>query len=118
MKNLNNILESVANPLMPIAPWLLRLGLGISFILHGIGKFPLPPEKMVTWFESMGYMYPELVTSMVALGEVGAGVGIILGGFINNNVGNLITRLSGGAVGVIMIGAIVIADNQVYCGKP
>ena len=112
MKNLNNILESVANPLMPITPWLLRFGLGISFILHGIGKFPLPPEKMVTWFESMGYMYPELVTSMVALGEVGAGVGIILGGFINNNVGNLITRLSGGAVGVIMIGAIVIAHSD------
>ena len=97
---------------MPIAPWLLRLGLGISFILHGIGKFPLPPEKMVTWFESMGYMYPELVTSMVALGEVGAGIGIILGGFINNNVGNLITRLSGGAVGIIMIGAIVIAHSD------
>ena len=97
---------------MPIAPWLLRLGLGVSFILHGIGKFPLPPEKMVTWFESMGYMYPELVTSMVALGEVGAGIGIILGGFINNNVGNLITRLSGGAVGVIMIGAIVIAHSD------
>ena len=112
MKNLNNILESVANPLMPITPWLLRFGLGISFILHGIGKFPLPPEKMVTWFESMGYMYPELVTSMVALGEVGAGIGIILGGFINNNVGNLITRLSGGAVGVIMIGAIVIAHSD------
>ena len=112
MKNLNNILESVANPLLPIAPWLLRLGLGVSFILHGIGKFPLPPEKMVTWFESMGYMYPELVTSLVALGEVGAGVGIILGGFINNNVGNLITRLSGGAVGVIMIGAIVIAHSD------
>ena len=112
MKNLNNVLESVAKPLMPIAPWLLRLGLGISFILHGIGKFPLPPEKMVTWFESMGYMYPELVTSMVALGEVGAGIGIILGGFINNNVGNLITRLSGGAVGVIMIGAIVIAHSD------
>ena len=112
MKNLNNVLESVANPLLPITPWLLRLGLGISFILHGIGKFPLPPEKMVTWFESMGYMYPELVTSMVALGEVGAGIGIILGGFINNNVGNLITRLSGGAVAVIMIGAIVIAHSD------
>ena len=56
MKNLNNILESIAKPLMPITPWLLRLSLGTSFILHGVGKFPLPPEKMVTWFESMGYM--------------------------------------------------------------
>ena len=79
MKNLDNILESIAKPLMPITRWLLRLGLGTSFILHGIGKFPLPPERMVTWFESMGYMYPEIVTSMVAVGEVAAGAGIILG---------------------------------------
>jgi len=109
MNKINNLLESMAKPLMPITPWLLRLGLGISFILHGAGKFPLPPEKMVTWFESMGYMYPELVTSLVALGEVGAGAGIILGGLVNNNIGNVITRLSGGAVAVIMIGAILIA---------
>tara|TARA_Y100000748_G_scaffold193449_1_gene161982 strand:- start:1445 stop:1867 length:423 start_codon:yes stop_codon:yes gene_type:complete len=112
MKKLNNLLESIAKPLIPITPWLLRLGLGTSFILHGIGKFPLPPEKMVTWFESMGYMYPEIVTSLVALGEVGAGVGIIFGGLLNNHVGNLITRLSGGAVGVIMLGAIFIAHSD------
>ena len=112
MKKLNNLLESIAKPLIPITPWLLRLGLGTSFILHGIGKFPLPPEKMVTWFESMGYMYPEIVTSLVALGEVGAGAGIILGGLLNNHVGNLITRLSGGAVGVIMWGAIFIAHSD------
>ena len=112
MNKLNNLLESIAKPLMPITPWLLRLGLGISFILHGHGKFPLPPEKMVTWFESMGYMYPELVTSLVALGEVGAGVGIILGGLFQNKTGDLITRLSGGAVGVIMIGAIIIAHSD------
>ena len=112
MKKLNNLLESIAKPLVPITPWLLRLGLGTSFILHGLGKFPLPPEKMVTWFESMGYMYPEIVTSLVALGEVGAGAGIILGGLLNNHVGNLITRLSGGAVGVIMLGAIFIAHSD------
>ena len=112
MKKLNNLLESIAKPLMPIAPWLLRLGLGTSFILHGIGKFPLPPEKMVTWFESMGYMYPEIITSLVALGEVGAGAGIILGGLMSGNAGNLVTRLSGGAVVVIMIGAILIAHSD------
>ena len=112
MKNLHNILESIAKPLIPITPWLLRLGLGTSFILHGIGKFPLPPEKMVTWFESMGYMYPEIVTSMVALGEVAAGAGIILGGLSKTHVGTLITRISGGAVAVIMIGAILIAHSD------
>ena len=80
--------------------------------MHGLGKFPLPPEKMVTWFESMGYMYPEIVTSLVALGEVGAGAGIIIGGLIKNNIGNVVTRLSGGAVAVIMIGAILIAHSD------
>mgnify|MGYP001422460316 FL=1 len=112
MKKLDTLLESIAKPLIPITPWLLRLGLGTSFILHGIGKFPLPPEKMVTWFESMGYMYPELVTSMVAVGEVAAGAGIILGGLLSGHLGNLITRLSGGAVVVIMIGAIFIAHSD------
>ena len=112
MKKLNNLLESIAKPLAPISPWLLRLGLGTSFILHGIGKFPLPPERMVTWFESMGYMNPEIITSLVALGEVGAGAGIIFGGLMRGNAGNLITRLSGGAVVVIMIGAILIAHSD------
>ena len=107
--SISNYLDSVAKPFEGLAPWILRLVLGVSFILHGLGKFPLPPEKMVTWFESMGYMYPEIVTSMVAVGEVAAGAGIILGGLISGHVGNLITRISGGAVGVIMIGAIVIA---------
>jgi len=106
---MNKYLDAMAKPFMPITPWLLRLGLGVAFIYHGIGKFPLPPERMVTWFESMGFMYPEIVTSLVALGEVGAGAGIILGGLLPGNFGNLVTRLSGGAVVVIMIGAIYLA---------
>ena len=112
MKKFNSYLEAIAKPLYPITPWLLRLSLGTSFILHGIGKCPLPPEKMVTWFESMGYMYPEIVTTMVAVGEVAAGAGIIIGGLFSNSFGNVITRLSGGAVGVIMIGAILIAHSD------
>ena len=112
MKKFNSYLEAIAKPLYPITPWLLRLSLGTSFILHGIGKFPLPPEKMVTWFESMGYIYPEIVTTMVAVGEVAAGAGIIIGGLFSNSFGNVITRLSGGAVGVIMIGAILIAHSD------
>ena len=112
MKKLDNILESIAKPLLPITPWLLRLGLGTSFILHGIGKFPLPPERMVRWFESMGYNFPEFITSAVAIGEVLAGAGIILGGLISGHIGNLISRISGGAVVVIMIGALWIAHSQ------
>ena len=91
---MNNFLESLAKPFLPITPWLLRLGLGTSFILHGLGKFPLPPEKMVRSFEKMGYMYPEIVTSMVAIGEVVAGAGIIIGGLIISNTGTCLLYTS------------------------
>ena len=58
-------------------------------------------------FESEGIPAPELVTSMVSIGEMAAGIGIILGGFFSGVLGNVITRLSGGAVVVIMIGAFI-----------
>ena len=117
MSKLNNALDSMAKPFSGIAPWLLRLSLGISFFLHGYGKFPLPPQKMVVWFESKGIIWPELITSLVALGEVIAGIGIILGGLLFNQLGNLITRLSGGAVVVIMIGAFAIAHPDRFITK-
>ena len=117
MSKLNNALDSMAKPFSGIAPWLLRLSLGISFFLHGYGKFPLPPQKMVVWFESKGIIWPELITSLVALGEVIAGIGIVLGGLLFNQLGNLITRLSGGAVVVIMIGAFTIAHPDWFITK-
>ena len=117
MSKLNKALDSMAKPFSGIAPWLLRLSLGISFFLHGYGKFPLPPQKMVVWFESKGIIWPELITSLVALGEVIAGIGIVLGGLLFNQLGNLITRLSGGAVVVIMIGAFAIAHPDWFITK-
>ena len=117
MSKLNNALDSMAKPFTGIAPWLLRLSLGISFFLHGYGKFPLPPQKMVVWFESKGIIWPELITSLVALGEVIAGAGIVVGGLLFNQLGNLITRLSGGAVVVIMIGAFAIAHPDWFITK-
>ena len=117
MSKLNNALDSMAKPFSGIAPWLLRLSLGLSFFLHGYGKFPLPPQKMVVWFESKGIIWPELITSLVALGEVIAGIGIVLGGLLFNQLGNLITRLSGGAVVVIMIGAFAIAHPDWFITK-
>ena len=116
MKNINKIFDSICNSL-------LALGLGISFTLHGIGKFPLPPERMVDWFAGMGYKNPELVTSLVAIGEVAAGVGIIVGGLlyllnliVKNRaffiIGDILTRLSALGVVIIMIGAILIAHSD------
>ena len=109
--NISNYLDCIAKPLQGLAPWILRLVLGTSFILHGLGKFPLPPEKMVTWFESMGIAAPEIVASLVAMGEVAAGAAVILGGFLGAT-GHLLTRLGGGAVLVIMTGAFYLAHSD------
>lgn len=106
--SISHYLDSVAKPFEGLAPWILRLVLGVSFILHGLGKFPLPPEKMVTWFESLGIAAPEVVTSLVAIGEVGAGAAVIIGGLLGR-AGHIVTRLGGGAVVVIMIGAFYLA---------
>jgi uncharacterized membrane protein YphA (DoxX/SURF4 family) len=90
----------------------LRLSLGVAFFLHGYSKFPLPPEKMVGWFGSLGIPAPELVSSMVAIGEVSAGIGIIIGALLGSSLGHLVTRISGGTVVVIMGGAFFIAHSD------
>ena len=104
-------LDNVAKPFMNLSPWLLRLSLGTSFILHGLGKFPMPADGMVKLFENKGILFPELTASLVALGEVGAGAAVIIGGFLGAT-GHLVTRLGGGAVAVIMIGALLIAHSD------
>ena len=112
MNSLNKSLDAIAKPFLGITPWLLRLSLGISFFLHGYGKLPLPPQNLVKWFESGGMPAPDVVASAVSIGEMSAGIGIIVGGFFANNLGNLITRLSGGAVVVIMIGAVYLGHPE------
>ena len=106
MESVNNFLEKLARPLSGTADWLIRLGLGISFFLHGFGKLPLDESG---WLAS-NIGYPTAL--MVAWGEVLAGLGIILGGLLSGIIGNLLTRISGGAIGVIMIGAILIAHSN------
>ena len=109
--NISAYLDNVAKPFMNFSPWLLRLSLGTSFILHGLGKFPMPADGMVKLFQSKGILFPELTASLVALGEVGAGAAVIIGGFLGAT-GHLVTRLGGGAVAVIMIGALLIAHSD------
>ena len=121
MKNLDNILESIAKPLMPITPWLLRLGLGISFFLHGYGKLPIS-EGFIGWLASKGVPAASTMAYMVAWGEMLAGIGIIVGGLIASRAkeaGHLISRLSGGAVLFIMVWAMIIAhlDWSIFTGE-
>ena len=107
MKNLDNKINNILEGLDFLAPWLIRLGLGIAFIIHGYNKFPLPPQGLINYF---GFS-PALAT-FVALSEVFAGIIIIVGGLHNNSLGNLITRLGGLMVVVVMIFAFSIAHQE------
>jgi len=114
MKKLNDILEKIAFPLKPYANYLLRMGLGISVFLHGYGKIPIQ-ENFVNWLFSKGIPFAETTAHLIAWGEMISGIGILLGGLIGTRAsitGNLVTRLSGGAIMIIMIGALLIAHSN------
>ena len=114
MEKLNNLLERAASPLKDYANCLLKIGLGISFFLHGYGKLPIS-EGFVGWLTSKGISSASVVAPLIAWGEILAGLGILLGGLIGTKaaiLGNVVTRLSGGAIGIIMIGAILIAHSD------
>ena len=114
MKKLNDILEKIAFPLKNYSSYLLRIGLGISFFLHGYGKIPIQ-ESFVNWLSSKGIPFAETTAHLIAWGEMVSGIGILLGGLIGKRApvaGNLFTRLSGGTVMIIMIGALLIAHSH------
>ena len=92
----------------------MRIGLGVSFFLHGYGKVPIQ-QGFIDWLASKGLPFAELTAFLVAWGEMLAGIGILIGGLVGLRtpvVGNIITRLSGGAVMVIMIGALLLAHSN------
>ena len=114
MNKLNEILEKIASPLKHHANYLLRIGLGVSFFLHGYGKIPIQ-ENFINWLSSKGIPFAETTAHLIAWGEMVSGMGILLGSLIGikaSVAGNLVTRLSGGAVMVIMIGALLIAHSN------
>jgi uncharacterized membrane protein YphA (DoxX/SURF4 family) len=107
MKSIDNILNAIMSHFYHLLPWLLRLVLGISFIFHGLGKFPLPPQKLIDYF---GFS-PELA-SFVAISELGAGILLIFGGFFKGHVGNLVTRFAAGVIVIIMTFAFTLAHSD------
>ncbi|MGH8221898.1 MAG: DoxX family protein, partial [Woeseiaceae bacterium] len=85
-------LESFA----PYAHWGLRLSLAATFVYHGAGKFP--PDQFAS---GMGMSL--VIGWLVAIAEVAGGAALIAGGALSHD---LLTRLGGLIVIVIMIGAI------------
>ena len=88
-----------------LSTWLLRIPIVIVFIQQGLSKFP------VTLEDAQAFDLPYIVWWFVAYGELGAGIGLIVGGLVIWNklwpwVGDAITRFSGFTIGCIMTGVI------------
>ena len=86
-----NFLSSIA----PHIHWAMRLSLAATFLYHGITKFPVP-----AFSEAMSMPVP--MVWAVAIAEIIAGMALIVGAFGKD----VLTRLGGLIVIVIMIGAI------------
>ena len=121
MMPINSFLNRLFSPLYNYAHFLLRITLGISFFLHGYGKFKII-DGFASFLGSQGILYPKLMTYLVAWGEMLAGITIIIGGLLIKSLpvlSNLLTRLSGAGVIVIMISALIIAhsDWSIFIGE-
>ncbi len=95
-----------------LASLFLRLGISIAFIIHGWNKFPLPPQGLIEYFDLSPFL-----ASFVALSEVSVGIILIIGGFIKNPYGNIITRFAGLAIIIIMVNIFVIAHQDWFITK-
>ena len=89
--------------------WLLRIPLAIVFLQQGLSKVPINVE------DAASFELPMLVWVFVVLGEIGAGLGLIVGGLIQKlwtTIADMITRFSGFVVGSIMTGVIWIGEPE------
>ena len=91
---------------------LLRLAVGIAFIIYGIGKFPLPPEGLMDYFDLSPFL-----ASLVAISEVSTGLILIIANFIKNPIGHTLSRLAGLNIVILMVCIFAIAHRDWFITK-
>ena len=114
MEKVNNLLNIITEPFTFIANFIIRIGLGISFFLHGFGKLPIN-QGFIDFLSSKGVPLSNIFAYLVAWGEILAGLGIILGGLLIKSsplIANIITKISGLTIVIIMINALLIAHSN------
>ena len=91
--------------------WILRIPVSIVFIQQGLAKFP------VTLEDAQSFDLPYLVWWFVAYGELGSGLGLLVGGIIARwwrEIPDLLTRFSGITICSIMTGVIWIGQPESF----
>jgi uncharacterized membrane protein YphA (DoxX/SURF4 family) len=92
-----------ALPRATFAHWLIRLPLAGVLLQYGIGKFPLSEA------EAAGFGVPLVLWALAGLGEIGAALLLILGGFLRGGAGDIMTRVAGAGIAVIVAGVVYVA---------
>jgi putative oxidoreductase len=92
--------------------WLLRIPLIVVFLQQGMDKWPIDVNDSPVELTL-------LVWSVVVLGELGAAVGLLVGGIIGlqkywNELGDIITRFSGITIASIMTGVIWTGEPESF----
>lgn len=105
-KSINNFFE-ICGPFRPLSGWFIRLPWGATFLYHGVTKFTNGIDGFAGMLSGFGAAaYPLAV--LVAIAEVLAGLGAIVGGFTKDDFGDAVTKLAGLAAFPVMIGALVL----------
>ena len=107
MHILNTKLNNFFSNIDALASLILRFGIGIAFIIHGGNKFPLPPQGLIEYFG-----LSSALASTVAISELLSGLVLIISGFVKNPLGNLLTRLSGLNISILMISILAFAHQD------
>ena len=90
----------------------LRLCVGVAFIIYGFGKFPLPPEGLMEYFDLSPFL-----ASLVAISELLTGIVIIIAYFLKNPFGHSLTRLAGLNIVILMICIFAVAHRDWFITK-
>jgi len=92
--------------------WLFRIPLAIVFLQQGLSKLPFSIE------DAEAFELPALVWWFVIYGEIGAGLGLLVGGAVIwqkfKEFQDLITRFSGITICSIMTGVIWVGQPDSF----
>ena len=90
--------------------WLIRIPLAIIFLQQGLSKLPVTIEG------AESFDLPYIVWWFAAYGEIGAGIGLLVGGLVFYKaiaeLQDIITRFSGITICSIMTGVIWIGEPE------
>ena len=91
---------------------MFRLGVGVAFIIYGLGKFPLPPEGLTEYFGLSPFL-----ASLVAISELSTGIVLIIAHFVKNPIGHTLTRLAGLNIVILMVCIFAVAHRDWFITK-